>query len=509
MNKKDAHLKRKVSLTLILSVAAMFVNYAIMFFLTPFITENMGAEAYGFVTLAKTIANYGIIITSALNSFSARYISISYNQGDLKKTNVFFSSVVIANLVLLGATIVFDLFFVLFIEFFINIPDEMLLDVKILFFLDIANYMLLALAGSFNAYAYIKNRLENVQINRIISCSSEALILFVLFMTAGLRIFYVGVALIVSSLVLLILNIRNSKRYIPELRVSRHYFSKEAVKKLLISGMWSSINNVGNMLNTGLDLLVSNLLLSAVAMGELSVVKTVSVIFTTIAQLLCNPFHPQLLKYYAQKDIKAVVSLLSRQIRFSGYFVSVITAIFISIGQSYFALWTPKQNTELLYYIGVVTVLGFLFEGIAYPLFYTYTLTLKNRIPCIVTICSGVLNVAGMFILLKFTSAGLYGVVGTTSVLGVGTYLFFNPLYSAHCLKVKWNSFYKSISRVLIATAFICLVTYIIPLRSWSDTWPGFIVCAAIIAVIALPIYALINFDFAELKALKNKIVRR
>lgn len=176
-----------------------------------------------------------------------------------------------------------------------------------------------------------------------------------------------------------------------------------------------------------------------------------------------------------------MVKLFNKQIKMSGYIVCVVTAGFFAIGAEYFSLWTPNQNIELLYGIAIVTVIGFLFEGIATPLFYTYTLTLKNRIPCIVTILSGILNVLGMYILIKYASVGLYGVVGTTTVLGFGTYFIFTPLYSSHCLNVKWNVFYPSMVRVIIAAILISIVAKAIPIYSIAKNWLGFIFAALLI----------------------------
>ena len=51
-------------------------------------------------------------------------------------------------------------------------------------------------------------------------------------------------------------------------------FSK--IKNLLKNGIWNSLNQLGNELNSGLDLLISNLMLSAVAMGQISVVKNIA-----------------------------------------------------------------------------------------------------------------------------------------------------------------------------------------------------------------------------------------
>ena len=42
--------------TLLLSGIAYIVNYGILLVLTPFITRTIGAEAYGFVPLAKEVS---------------------------------------------------------------------------------------------------------------------------------------------------------------------------------------------------------------------------------------------------------------------------------------------------------------------------------------------------------------------------------------------------------------------------------------------------------------------
>ena len=79
--------------TLLLSGVAYVVNYGILLVLTPFITRNIGAEAYGFVTLAKEFSQYAAILTMALNTYAARYIGLSYHKNDIHGANVYFASV--------------------------------------------------------------------------------------------------------------------------------------------------------------------------------------------------------------------------------------------------------------------------------------------------------------------------------------------------------------------------------------------------------------------------------
>lgn len=485
MGKTGSFNTKQISYTIIFSIMVMGVNYLISFLLTPYITTALGTEAYGFVTLAKTIANYGIVITSCLNTYSSRFITVAYHENNCEKANRYYSSVVISNVVLLVLITALDFLFIWKIESIIVIPEHLLYDVKILFFVDIFNYMFLALANVFNAYAYIKNKLDRIHIVRLISYLGEGILLLFFFSRFEPKVYYVGYALVGSTAILFVLNYILAKRHIPELSINIKFFSMKAVKDLVLSGIWNAINNIGNLLNSGLDLWVSNLLLSATAMGELSIVKTVSTIFTTIAQLISSPFQPQLLEQYSKKNTNEIVKIFNRQIRLSGYVVCVIVASFISIGKAYFHLWTPNQNNSLLYIIAIITVFGFLFEGIATPLFYTYTLTLKNKIPCIVTVISGVLNVVGMYVLIRYFDLGLFAVVGTTSVLGFFTYFIFTPLYSSYCLTVKWNSFYKSMIKVILSTLFTSIFAMIIPIRNFANTWIGFCICVLIICVLS------------------------
>lgn len=51
------------------------------------------------------------------------------------------------------------------------------------------------------------------------------------------------------------------------------------------------------------------------------------------------------------------------------------------------------------------------------PIYYVNTLTVKNKIPCFITIIGGLLNVVGMFILIKYTNLGVYAVPITTAVI--------------------------------------------------------------------------------------------
>ena len=143
----------------------------------------------------------------------------------------------------------------------------------------------------------------------------------------------------------------------------------------------------------------------------MAIVKTISTIFSTLFQLVATSFQPMQLKYYANNDKKALISSFDLGIKLNGMISNIAFAGFTVFGAVYYKLWTPSQDVNVLQSVTIVTIIGCIIEGAVYPLYYGYNLMVKNKIPCYVTIASGLLNVLGMYVLIKFFDAGIYAVV--------------------------------------------------------------------------------------------------
>lgn len=491
------------------SFFAVALNYLISLVITPFITENIGTEAYGFVSLAKTFANYASIFTIALNSFSSRYISIEYHKGNKKKANIYFNSVFISDIILSIVLFVVAIFIIVNLDSFLSIPEIMIRDVKKLFLLDVINFLILSCSTVFMTATTIKNRLEMGSLARAISYIAEALFLVIAFSLLVPRVYYVGIGLIVSSCVILLINIGLTIKYTPDLKIQKGYFSIKAVKKILSAGIWSSVNSLGNTLNTGLDLLISNMMLSALAAGQLAIVKTISTIFLTLIQLVSTAFQPMQLKYYADNNKKALISSFKFGIKLNGMISNIAFAGFTIFGAVYYKLWTPSQNIEVLQMVTIVTIIGCIIEGAVYPLYYGYNLTVKNKIPCYITIFSGLLNVLGMYILIKYLNMGIYAVVITTTVLTWVVNFIFNPLYVSHCLKIKLTTFYPTLFSHIASSLLLLILFNVVKKIYFPSSWGGLIVIAIICSILGSGVHMLVVFDKDERQMIMKKILDR
>ena len=76
--------KIRIVMALIVAISAFIINCGINLIITPLVTNTIGVEAYGYVTLAKNFTNYADIMMIALNAYAARFITLAYLRSDKK-----------------------------------------------------------------------------------------------------------------------------------------------------------------------------------------------------------------------------------------------------------------------------------------------------------------------------------------------------------------------------------------------------------------------------------------
>lgn len=508
LEKARKNTRAQLAITMLFTGIAFVISYMTNFFLAPYITREVGADAYGYITLARNFSNYAMILTTALNSYAARFISVEYHRRNYKKANEFFSSVFYANLVLVGVIILIAGIVIIKLEDIFVIPNKIVLDSKILFMLVFISFGITSVGTAFTASAYIRNRLDLTGIFKGCSYFIEAFTIFGLFILFGPTLWFVGLGLVFAAIEIFISNYLITKRLTPELIIKKSSFSLSAVKTLVVNGIWNSINNLGNTLNTGLDLVITNLLLTPLAMGQLAYAKTIGTMFSTLYQLISQPFQPIFLKLYAEKKKEELVKELVFSMKISGFFSSVAFGGFVALGTVYFRLWIPGQDIDLIQILTILTILSCLGEGAISPLFYVYTLTTKFKIPCMVTLIGGFFNVAGMYFLIRYTNLGVYAVVITTAVISSIINIIFNPLYIAKCLKVRLLTFAIPMFKHILSCSIITIFYIVLAKVYTPSSWLGLIICAIVYGIFGLAIHVLVTCSKDERVKLKHMIRR-
>lgn len=479
--------------SLLTNGVATIISFGINFFITPYISSRLGVDAYGFISLAITFVSYAAIITTALDSFAVRYVALEYHAGHGKKASVYFSSLFFGNVILSICVFLIALPLCIVPGSFLNVPTALVTDVSWLFLLVFFNFTLITCCTSLSVCAIVKDEMTIYGIVQAASYLAEALVLILLYCLFPAHIWYFGFALLISSIVQLIGSYLIYRTRASELRIDFKLFSIKAIKELFSVGVWSSINNLGNVLNNGIGLLISNILIDASSMGVLAIAKTFSAVFTRLYQLISQSFYPHILKAYSEGDTSVLLRQFDLAMAFTGTIASILFAGFFALSPAFYRLWIPGQYSGLLYVLTMLSMVYSFIEGPIQPLYYIYSLTLKNKIPTLITVVGGVLNIICMIPLISVFHFGVTAIPATTAIIMIVISLISNPLYMAHCLHLHPFTFYPSIFRCLLCAGACCLVfsliASLISISSWVSflfvvaicTLAGFVICFAVL----------------------------
>jgi len=484
MNAKD---KGQVVQNIIWSFIGTSLSYLVTFFLTPYITDALGVEAYGFITLAHTFTTYIDIVAVALNAFAARYIAIEYHNKRYDVANSYFSSILVANVVLVVLILIPGGLAVNRLERLINIPVNLVSDVKALFIVVLLNYCVNIFGTLYSAIAFIKNKTSITYRNKGLSSLLYLVLILLTLEFLRFKLYSMAICTLISTCLYLLMNIYYARKLIPEIVFSKSVLSVTKVKQVLGSGIWNSFNNIGAVLNNGLDLLVTNKLLDNVAMGEISIAKQISSIFHAVIVLFVNSLHPKLLEYYSKNEKEKIVDTIQVTFRITAFLTATIAGGYCLLGRSFLSMWIGSQNIDVILVIGLITFAGDVIQSNCRPVFYIFTLTDKLKWVCFFNILTGLTNFIIMVSLIKMFSVGKYAIVLSTLIAYI-LYSWITPFLAEKFLDVKHGEFLKSISINILFTMIECAVLFkignSIVLSSWKALFVyGFVFALALMII--------------------------
>lgn len=492
------HDKKKITINMIVSLAVFAINMGINFFLSPYIIKNIGTEAYGFVSLANNFVNYATIITLAINSMANRFITIAIHKKDNKSANRYFNSVLIANIITILVLIIPAIILVIKLDKILNIPEDIIIDVKILFMVIFVNFFISIIDSTYSIATFATNNLYIHSLNTLKSYIIKVGLMVALFAVFIPKVFYVGLAILVASIFLLITDVYYTKKLLPNIKIHPKYFSKKSIVTLILSGIWNTITKLGQTLTDGLDLIICNLMIDATSMGRLAIAKTISSVLGTLISTVSNIFQPELTIYYAKREIRELVKNTKRAMKITGFFTNIPLAFIWGFGIAFYKLWMPTEDAQLLSVLTILTLMGTFFSGAITPLYAIYTITNKIKIDAICRVILGFLNIGAVFLALKYTTLGIYAVASFSIIIGTIFNIIFVPTYASYCLKIKRTAFYPEVIRYFITTLIlvgcVCLLgNYLI-----VDNWINLISAGIITSMIGIVINSVLLLNKEE-----------
>lgn len=483
----------RFKVNLIASVISHTTSILIAFFLTPFLVENLGIEVYGFYPLANNFVIFMYTISLALNSMASRYITIEMVRGNKDNVNKLYSSIFISNIILTILLALPMIVIVIFLNFILDIPSNLVNTIKILFTLIFTSLIINILTTLFSVATYAKNRLDLRAFSEIIQAILKGLLFVVLFTIFPPTIIFVGIVILIVNSINMIIQYTYTKKLMPDIHINYQNYSIPLIKKVLSSGIWNSINYIGSHLMYSIDLLVANIMLGAHMSGQLSIVHIVPGFINGFITMLTNVFLPSFTYKFAENDFAGLIKEVRQAQNFMIIITTIPISIFIAFGVDFFRLWIPESNASYLQLLSIMTIVHLIVVGAVWPIANLNTIMNRVKLPSLLMVGCGLLNIISMVIFLTFTNHGLIIIPITTMIISIIWFGVFIPIYPCKKLNVSIFTFYPPIVKSVISSLIIIGISLFIKSYFIIDSWYMLLLLGGVCGILALFINLILN----------------
>lgn len=502
---------RRLAVNMIWQIISFIISSCISFFLTSYIVNKVSAEAYGFVGLALNFVSYAQLVTIALNSMAGRFITVKVHQKDYEGANKYFTSVMYANIFLAFFVVAISLILIANLNKVVNISNSILTDVKILWLFIFINFALSLIEGTYGIATFTSNRLDLTSFRNIQSSLLKAFLLLFMYLSFNTKVWYLGFVSMICTIYVLLWDMYYTKKLLPDIKVKRKYFNVKAIINVVSSGIWNTITKIGQLLSTGIDLLITNWFIGAREMGVLSLAKTIPSLISNICGLLAGVFAPAITIAYAKGDSKELLKNIKMSMKLMGIVVNIPIALLIVYGDIFYKLWVPKEDSRLLQVLSIITILYLVIECNIMSIYHVFTALNKVKENSLSVLIQGILNGILVIVLLKVTNLGIIVVACVSTILSIIRNLIFTVPYASKILNLKFNYFFKDIIISIISVIVISISSFIIRSFSFVHNWSyiSLIISGSISGIIAFIINIFIFLNNSEKKALLNIIISK
>ncbi len=485
---------RQLHINIISNILSWGTALAINFLVTPYIVNSLGKEIYSFYGLANNLVNYVAILSVAINSLAAKYITIELTRKNVRRASEYFVTILFSNICLSLACIPIFAYVVINISRIFHISEAYVEDVRILYILVFGTFVINILSSVFGASTYASNRVDLKAYSNILGNCIRVLMYFILFSLFSPSIVYMGVVALLVETYNLCIQIYFKKILMPEIKIKRLFLNLGLLWKMLKIGVWNSVNQMGDLLLSSSDMIASNLLLGETAGGSISLIKIFPSLVSGIITAINSPFLPRISVQYGKKNkTKMLKEVKNAQITV-GMITVVCVMTIVIFGESFFSLWTPSSSPTELSILSSIDIIRMIIVGCVWPIVNLCTIIDKTKYPAVFICIIGGINIVAMIFLTDYI--GINAIVITTTVL---TFIYYGvciPWYVSKELGVRWYEFYGAIRDAFFSCAILYIVGMWIKHSVRISSWFNFFLCILVFGVLAFLIVFMVYSHF-------------
>lgn len=503
----DLNLKKQMPKNLGMNLLSFITNVLIGLWLVPYLISNIGIAAYGLIPLAMFLSEYIGIIIQALNTAINRFLLISLQENNAKDANeIFNTSLIIMSVFIVIQAIIITIVLLNLSNLF-QIPIDLKDDALLLFLFTFLGFSLSLFRAVFTTSIFAYNRIDIIMMISITHIVIRVGIIIVLFAVDEPLLRYVGIANFIASLFVFVQTIYWSNKIAPLLKVNLFMFNKKRVRELSSMGGWVLVNLVGVLLLSKIDLYLVNKFLGAAQTGEYAIIIQVNTLFRSIAGVLAGVLAPVTMIYYAKGEFDKLINMLRISAKIMAIILAIPLGIMAALSGNILNLWLGEDFQTL----GSLLTISLLHLVVAIPVIPFFPVNVsfnKIKLPAILVIIMGFVNILLIYFFLTQTKLGLYGVVIARLVVDVGFNAIFIPMYAASILKTK-----KSFLNIpIISIISFTLIYFIVHTSSTFidlENFTNIVFYSIVLTIFIIPIFLVIFFTKDNRTLLLNLIYKK
>ncbi len=488
---------------LFVNIASFATTVVIGIWLTPYLLKHLGIVAYGLIPLAMFLSQYVSVIINAINMSINRFLLIALQNNEDRNANEVFNTALvivfafIALQAIIMGVILFD------ITKFFTISEELIVDATWLFGLTFIGFSISLFRSVFGTSMFAYNRLDILRMIDIIQNVVRVASIVILFSYDEASLKYVGIANLLAALSALGPTLYYFKKFTPQLRINARFFSKHRVSELSKMSTWVLINQVGVLLLGNIDLYLVNKWIGTQATGEYAIVLQFTSIFRTFLTLLAGILAPVIMIYYANSDFDKLkqFTVISSKMMVISFILPL--SILIGLSEQILGFWLGRQYM----YLHTLISYSLLFFVVAIPVIPLFNVTIaynKVKLPALVAVGFGLLNIIAIYIFVTYTTFQLWGVVSMKLVFEI-LFSSFILIYVSKILRMSWYKLFGvyMLSFISFLLMYVCIasIKYLIEI----DTFLQLLLIVTGFAMLVFPIMIIALLTSEEKIILTNK----
>ena len=451
-------------------VLSFCTQVAVGIWLVPYLVHRLGTAAYGLIPIAGMLTQYVSLISQSISSAVNRFLTIALQQDDIEEANRIFSTAFFSYLVIGLLQIPFFAVLIYYAGSIVSIPAELYKDAIILLTCSAGTFVVNLVASVFGVPMYANNRLD---ISRSIDISRYLLLVIgiaTFFVAFGPALRYVGYVYLAISLLLCGVQVVVAKRLSPGLRLGLRHYDRGKIRPLMGMGGWLIVNQVGALLFLQMDVWVCNRFVGPEAAGEYAAVLQWPTLIRHGGAIISSVVAPMIMIYYARSEIEHLLRLGKVSVRVLSLVLTIPIAVMCVFSPALLRLWLGEAFTSLAPLMVIMLCHLIVNVGVI-PLFNIQVAMNRVRVPALVTLFMGILNLLLAISFVRYFNWGIYGVAIAGAIVLTAKNALFTPVYAARILREPWHTFlrpYLSALGLLIglmATGYV-LMLYEVP-KSW------------------------------------------